>query len=181
MAIFGEIYCCEFHFPWITLPKDCNRSSERSARNVEERNSKCSHISHSLLSKDQLQHAGPYHVTGWLGDLNNRIQGIKTQCLEEALSTRTFTGCSMAKISCYKPTYKSNVDSNNYDTSCKIRVPARTDRILFKVEHDHGIDAILNSYESIDYIKSSDHKPVKAHLCLKLNSHSDLYRSTTLI
>lgn len=50
----------------------------------------------------------------------------------------------------------------------QIRVPSWTDRILFKVDHESGIDAILNSYESIDNITSSDHKPVKAHLCLQV-------------
>ena len=105
----------------------------------------------------------------------------------------------------FKPTYKYNVGSSNYDTSykvsifrrfesflnsfqnkllqlsldisdgftqmlCQIRVPSWTDRILFKIDSSSGIDAVLHSYESIDCIKSSDHKPVKAHLCLKVNN-----------
>lgn len=49
----------------------------------------------------------------------------------------------------------------------QIRVPSWTDRILFKVDHSSGLDAVLSSYEALDCVSSSDHKPVKAHLCLK--------------
>ncbi|KAK4390640.1 Type IV inositol polyphosphate 5-phosphatase 11 [Sesamum angolense] len=69
----------------------------------------------------------------------------------------------------FKPTYKYDVGSSEYDTSEKVRVPAWTDRILYKVEDKDNIDACLHLYESVDGIYSSDHKPVKAHLCLTLN------------
>ncbi|WOL19580.1 type IV inositol polyphosphate 5-phosphatase 11 [Canna indica] len=156
-------------------------------RKVEERNSECRHISHSLFSKHQFQHAGPSHLTVWLGDLNYRLEGIKNmrarslirkdlqkvligkdQLLQEAERGEVFNGYCEGNLS-FKPTYKYNIGSSHYDTSYKIRVPSWTDRILFKVDHDSGIEAVLNSYESIDRIKSSDHKPVKAHLCLKVN------------
>ncbi|RZC67063.1 hypothetical protein C5167_010759 [Papaver somniferum] len=42
-----------------------------------------------------------------------------------------------------------------------------TDRILFKIEKYGSIEATLHAYEWIDGIHSSDHKPVRAHLCLK--------------
>lgn len=48
----------------------------------------------------------------------------------------------------------------------QVRVPAWTDRILFKIEDVEKINATLRSYESMDGIYSSDHKPVKAHLDL---------------
>lgn len=48
------------------------------ARNVEERNSQCRHISHSLFSKYRNPYSRPAQVTVWLGDLNYRIQGIET-------------------------------------------------------------------------------------------------------
>jgi len=48
------------------------------ARNVEERNSQCRHISHNLFSKYRNPYSQPAQVTVWLGDLNYRIQGIET-------------------------------------------------------------------------------------------------------
>lgn len=58
----------------------------------------------------------------------------------------------------------------------QIRVPAWTDRILFKIE-DEDINATLHSYEAIDSVDSSDHKPVKAHLCLKVNKMDHSFKS----
>lgn len=53
----------------------------------------------------------------------------------------------------------------------QVRVPAWTDRILFKIEEDtDNVEATLHSYESMDEIYGSDHKPVKAHICLRLQT-----------
>ncbi|XP_042492967.1 type IV inositol polyphosphate 5-phosphatase 11 [Macadamia integrifolia] len=160
------------------------------ARNVEERNSQFRHISHSLFSKNQNPYARPSQITVWLGDLNYRIHGIDTlparnliqknlhgllknndQLLQEAERGQVFSGYSEGTLA-FKPTYKYNIGSNNYDTSYKVRVPSWTDRILYKIEKFCNIEATLHSYESIDGIHSSDHKPVKAHLCLKVNKLS---------
>lgn len=157
------------------------------ARNVEERNSQCRHISHSLFSKYWNPYSGPDHVTIWLGDLNYRLQGINTfparnlieknqhmlltgkdQLLQEAELGQIFNGYCEGTLT-FKPTYKYNVGSNNYDTSYKVRVPSWTDRILFKIGDSDQLSASLHCYESIDDVYSSDHKPVRAHLCLKLN------------
>ncbi|XP_018679654.2 type IV inositol polyphosphate 5-phosphatase 11 isoform X1 [Musa acuminata AAA Group] len=162
------------------------------ARNVEERNSQCRHISHSLFAKDGNPCRRHCHVTVWMGDLNYRLQGISThparslirtlryvmtmqlltskdQLLREAKSGEVFVGYCEGSLS-FKPTYKYDVGSNNYDTSYKVRVPSWTDRILFKIDSSSGIDAALHSYESIDRVKTSDHKPVRAHLCLKVSN-----------
>nr|XP_018679658.1 PREDICTED: type IV inositol polyphosphate 5-phosphatase 11 isoform X5 [Musa acuminata subsp. malaccensis] len=162
------------------------------ARNVEERNSQCRHISHSLFAKDGNPCRRHCHVTVWMGDLNYRLQGISThparslirtlryvmtmqlltskdQLLREAESGEVFDGYCEGSLS-FKPTYKYDVGSNNYDTSYKVRVPSWTDRILFKIDSSSGIDAALHSYESIDRVKTSDHKPVRAHLCLKVSN-----------
>ncbi|XP_057425300.1 type IV inositol polyphosphate 5-phosphatase 11 isoform X2 [Lotus japonicus] len=155
------------------------------ARNVEERNSQCRHISHSLFSKMWNPYARPSHVTVWLGDLNYRLQGIdshparnliekdlhrrlhgKDQLLQEAGRGQIFDGFCEGRLS-FKPTYKYNKGSSNYDTSYKVRVPAWTDRILFKIEDENDVEATLHSYDSMDEIYGSDHKPVKAHLCLR--------------
>ncbi|KAG7941631.1 hypothetical protein I3843_16G054700 [Carya illinoinensis] len=156
------------------------------AHRVEERNSQCRHMSHSVFSKNWKPYDRPAHITVWLGDLNYRLQGIDThparnlihqdlhrmliskdQLLQEAERGHIFNGYCEGTLT-FKPTYKYNVGSSKYDTSYKVRVPSWTDRILFKIEDMEKINANLHSYESMDEITSSDHKPVKAHICLKL-------------
>ncbi|RWW80465.1 hypothetical protein BHE74_00011185 [Ensete ventricosum] len=109
------------------------------ARNVEERNSQCRHISHSLFSGDGNPWRRHCHVTVWMGDLNYRLQGISThparslirknlhnlltskdQLLREAERGEVFDGYCEGSLS-FKPTYKYNVGSSNYDTSYKVR------------------------------------------------------------
>ncbi|QHN88370.1 type IV inositol polyphosphate 5-phosphatase 11-like isoform X1 [Arachis hypogaea] len=162
----------------------CHLSAHASK--VEERNCECRHISHSLFSKNWNPYSRPSHITIWLGDLNYRLQGIDTyparnlinndlhqrlhgkdQLLQEAGRGQIFNGFCEGTLT-FKPTYKYNKGSSNYDTSYKVRVPAWTDRILFKIEDESDIEATLHSYESMDEINGSDHKPVKAHLCLRL-------------
>ncbi|XP_062097540.1 type IV inositol polyphosphate 5-phosphatase 11 [Humulus lupulus] len=152
---------------------------------VEERNWECRHISHSLFSKIWNPYERPTQITVWLGDLNYRLQGIhshsarnlirkdhhkllmsKDQLLQEAERGHIFDGYCEGTLT-FKPTYKYNVGTNNYDTSHKVRVPSWTDRILFKIEDMNQMGATLHSYESMDDIYGSDHKPVKAHLCLR--------------
>ncbi|XP_030553649.2 type IV inositol polyphosphate 5-phosphatase 11 [Rhodamnia argentea] len=163
------------------------------AHNVEERNSQCRRISHSLFTKSKHRnpYAPPAQLTVWLGDLNYRLQGIdnqparklirkdlhkmligKDQLLQEAERGEVFSGYCEGTLK-FKPTYKYDVGSSDYDTSPKVRVPSWTDRILFKIEDADKVKAILRSYESVDTIESSDHKPVKAHLCLKLIPNHD--------
>ncbi|XP_050215850.1 type IV inositol polyphosphate 5-phosphatase 11 [Mercurialis annua] len=154
------------------------------ARNVEERNRQCRHISRKLFSRKWNPYAKPAQIIVWLGDLNYRIQGIDTyqarsliqhdlqtlltgkdQLLQEAERGQVFNGYSEGILT-FKPTYKYNIGTGNaYDTSYKVRVPSWTDRILFKIDDVDKITATLHSYDSIDDIYSSDHKPVKAHLC----------------
>ncbi|XP_031252774.1 type IV inositol polyphosphate 5-phosphatase 11 [Pistacia vera] len=161
------------------------------ARNVEERNSQCRHISHEIFSNNVNPYAKRAHITVWLGDLNYRINGITThptrnliqkdlhhklltskdQLLQEAKRGQIFNGYCEGSLT-FKPTFKYNVGSSNYDTSHKVRVPSWTDRILFKIEDPDKINASLHGYKSVDDIYSSDHKPVKAHLCLTLNKQS---------
>ncbi|RVW50450.1 Type IV inositol polyphosphate 5-phosphatase 11 [Vitis vinifera] len=162
------------------------------AGNVEDRNSQYRHISRSLFYKNQNPYARPVQVTVWLGDLNYRVQGIDThparnliqknlhrlltrkdQLVQEAERGQIFSGYCEGTLA-FKPTYKYNIGSSNYDTSYKVRVPSWTDRILFKIEDSGKISATLHSYQSIDGIHSSDHKPVKAHLCLQAIKQSPL-------
>ncbi|KAG5231014.1 type inositol 1,4,5-trisphosphate phosphatase [Salix suchowensis] len=122
-----------------------------------ERNSQCRHISHSLFSKHRNPYSKPAQVTVWLGDLNYRIQGIKTHPVRNLIQKnlhRLLTG---------KDQLLQEAERG------QVRVPSWTDRILFKIQDMEEIRASLHSYESVDDIHSSDHKPVKAHLCLKVN------------
>jgi hypothetical protein len=56
----------------------------------------------------------------------------------------------------FRPTYKYDLHSDVYDSSEKMRIPAWTDRILFR-----GDQLDLNSYSRAE-IRSSDHRPVYA-------------------
>ncbi|OSD04401.1 DNase I-like protein [Trametes coccinea BRFM310] len=56
----------------------------------------------------------------------------------------------------FRPTYKYDLGTENYDTSEKMRVPAWTDRILFK-----GQSLDLAVYSRAE-LKGSDHRPVFA-------------------
>ncbi|OEL29371.1 Type IV inositol polyphosphate 5-phosphatase 11 [Dichanthelium oligosanthes] len=172
-----------------------SKSSEKfiraHERKVEKRNSEFQHISRSLFSKYGIPYAQSAAITVWLGDLNYRVGGISSiparkmieenhqsklrgrdQLLQEAEKGEVFNGYYEGTLS-FKPTYKYDVGSSIYDTSHKIRVPSWTDRVLFKVDHSSGLDAVLSSYESLDCVRSSDHKPVKAHLCLKVRNEDD--------
>lgn len=63
----------------VVFTMDCLRSSfyeTAHAHKVEERNSQCRHISHSLFSKTWNPYSKPTQITVWLGDLNYRVQGI---------------------------------------------------------------------------------------------------------
>ncbi|KAF8083763.1 hypothetical protein N665_0753s0002 [Sinapis alba] len=151
------------------------------ANKVDQRNEELRRISNSLLSKDKRTH----DLIVWLGDLNYRIQDVsnrparsliqnhlqsvlvsKDQLLQEAERGEIFKGYYEGTLG-FKPTYKYNVGSSNYDTSHKVRVPAWTDRILYKIQDTKNIQTTLYSYDSIDQVNGSDHKPVKADLCLK--------------
>lgn len=154
------------------------------ASNVEERNSQFRRISSSLFSKNGKLCAKQPQITTWLGDLNYRLEGINTfparslihknlqeqltskdQLLQEAERGQIFSGYNEGTLA-FKPTYKYDIGTTSYDTSHKVRVPSWIDRILFKIHDPDKIHANLHSYESLDNIMSSDHRPVKAHLCL---------------
>ncbi|CAL1701192.1 unnamed protein product [Somion occarium] len=66
-----------------------------------------------------------------------------------------FTGYSEGPL-LFRPTYKYDLGTDRYDTGEKFRIPAWTDRILYK-----GADLDLSVYSRAE-LKSSDHKPVFA-------------------
>lgn len=56
----------------------------------------------------------------------------------------------------FQPTYKYDIGTDRYDTSEKQRIPAWTDRVLFK-----GESLVQDAYDRAE-IRSSDHRPVYA-------------------
>ncbi|KAL2603068.1 hypothetical protein R1flu_003927 [Riccia fluitans] len=119
----------------------------------------------------------------WLGDLNYRVEMNRNSVsflinhkLEEVLWSKdqlsralkkgqAFNGFIEGPLS-FKPTYKFDVGTDNYDSSHKERVPSWTDRILYKVGSSSDLRVDMRGYNSINSIKTSDHRPVKALLTL---------------
>lgn len=120
-------------------------------------------------------------VVIWLGDLNYRLElprrfvqnSIKNKNLQE-LWAKDQLSVSLPKGQAFKgfhegpllfaPTFKYDVGTDNYDTGPKERVPSWTDRILYKTTN---VKAELRSYDAISSVKTSDHRPVEAHLTFK--------------
>lgn len=110
----------------------------------------------------------------WLGDLNyrldlemNRARELLDQgnleellCFDQLTAQRDarkiFIGYTEAPIN-FRPTYKYDPGTDDWDTSWKRRVPAWCDRILFK-----GSKIELLEYGSHPSLRISDHRPVSA-------------------
>lgn len=118
----------------------------------------------SILEHDQIF---------WIGDLNYRLvetnqEAIRTFCeyeqvfyldqlyLEHAKKKRVFQGFKEGKIA-FRPTYKYDTGTDNFDSSEKNRAPAWCDRILWK-----GSKIEQTVYNSVMDMRVSDHKPVYA-------------------
>lgn len=76
------------------------------------------------------------------------------QLIHTIAEGRAFPGFSEGKIN-FSPTFKFDKESDGYDTSHKQRIPAWTDRILFK---PNGVRVL--EYLSVHDAQHSDHRPV---------------------
>lgn len=108
----------------------------------------------------------------WIGDLNYRIalssEEVRSrvsrsdfsyliqydQLTNEIQRNNAFQGYSEPSIN-FKPTYKYDKGSHNYDSSEKQRTPSWTDRIIYKGDLVKPL-----AYSSSDSLIYSDHKPV---------------------
>ena len=78
----------------------------------------------------------------------------RDQLLQTIASGRAFPQFSEGKIT-FLPTFKFDKGTQNYDTSHKQRVPAWTDRILFRSNKVNVLE-----YQSVPSAMHSDHRPV---------------------
>jgi len=133
-----------------------------------------------------------FDVAVWLGDFNYRIDEERAKCIElieakdwAALKAKdqlvaqkaagaVFKGFGEGELG-FAPTYKFDANTDTYDTSKKKRIPAWTDRVLWK-GNDAKKNLKLQGYGSVGALKMSDHRPVFADLEVQLsseNSYSD--------
>ncbi|GAB1603022.1 inositol polyphosphate 5-phosphatase OCRL-1-like isoform X1 [Argonauta hians] len=124
-----------------------------------------------------------HEVVFWIGDLNYRLSEIDINEVKKYIDNKVysklfpydqlykqmgksdvFSGFTEGGIS-FRPTYKYDTGTDNWDSSEKCRAPAWCDRILWK-----GSAVCQNCYRSHNELKISDHKPVSSvfHVGLKV-------------
>ncbi|KAJ1308885.1 hypothetical protein OPQ81_004572 [Rhizoctonia solani] len=140
--------------------------------NVEERNNDYRTIANGL-SFLRGKTIGSHENVIWLADTNYRINldnhevrylavndqlGVLYEAdqLKQAMEAKVaFMGYEEGPI-LFRPTYRYDLSSDEYDTSEKQRIPAWTDRVLYR---GTGLDlAVYNRAE----LKQSDHRPIYA-------------------
>lgn len=89
----------------------------------------------------------------------SRLKCFHHDTLQEIVKKNVFTDYVEHSIT-FPPTYKFDINSDDYDTSRKARTPSWTDRILYKNNSDLAWECL--HYSSVAHIKSSDHRPVHA-------------------
>lgn len=137
----------------------------------------------------------------WCGDFNYRInmsrdevkaaveEGNIVELLAadqlriEQAAENVFQGFQEGDIT-FPPTYKYDLFSDDYDTSEKSRVPAWTDRVLWRARKPQGITGTwfpgtIRHYGRAE-LKQSDHRPVIAILDLQVRVVDDERRAAVL-
>jgi phosphatidylinositol-bisphosphatase len=132
----------------------------------------------------------------WFGDLNCRLQMIRDRLetliqssespdrhlynydevvqhdelrktIDEGLAFHNF---QEGRIK-FRPTYKYDIGTNNFDTSKKLRIPSYTDRVLFRCRKKNSV--VCLSYDAAIDLQESDHKPVYGLFEVKLRPGID--------
>jgi len=143
---------------------------------IKKRNQDYESIRHRTVFRERLRILDHERVF-WLGDLNYRLDipndDVRFICQGDDISSllpadqlhaemnagKIFKGFHEAPIT-FKPTYKFDSGTNNYDSSPKNRIPAYTDRILWLTKEPDSVECL--SYSSHPSITISDHKPISA-------------------
>lgn len=139
----------------------------------------------------------------WCGDFNYRLDKISNEDARRAAANedyplllkcdqlrtsqeagQTFKGYMEGEIN-FPPTYKYDVNSKDYDSSEKCRVPAYTDRVLFKKRHQTYLNEELTDPIQIKFynrieLMSSDHRPVIAEFEIEVLDVDKTARSQVL-
>nr|XP_016939364.1 type II inositol 1,4,5-trisphosphate 5-phosphatase [Drosophila suzukii] len=154
---------------------------------VEERNQDYNAIVDGIRFDDGRTISDHDHIF-WMGDLNYRIQeppgqqrpgplsDAQTyelllqydQLRQEMRRGKCFEGYTEGEIK-FRPTYKYDPGTDNYDSSEKQRAPAYCDRVLWK-----GTRIEQLAYNSIMEIRQSDHKPVYAVFRVKIKTRDEV-------
>ncbi|XP_051848148.1 inositol polyphosphate 5-phosphatase K isoform X1 [Antechinus flavipes] len=152
------------------------------------------------FEKEDIPNILDHDLLVWFGDLNFRIEDYGLCFVQESINNKHYSvlwkkdQLNMIKKTdsllqqfqegplLFQPTYKFDINSENYDSSEKRRKPAWTDRILWRLkqepfdnsdepgECETFFSLILKSYKSHMKYKISDHKPVTATFELELKS-----------
>ncbi|VDK82097.1 unnamed protein product [Onchocerca ochengi] len=152
---------------------------ERNEKRIMDYKYIVKHIRFRRSGKTLFEHDAVF----WFGDLNFRLDtayGLSNNELRELCSDEKafrdmiiydqlkramkfkviFKNFKEPEILNFRPTYKYDINSDNWDGSKKRRVPAWCDRILWW--NQKGINIRQEFYDSVSSIKFSDHRPVRA-------------------
>ncbi|XP_074045276.1 inositol polyphosphate 5-phosphatase K isoform X2 [Macrotis lagotis] len=152
------------------------------------------------FEKEDIPNILDHDLLLWFGDLNFRIEDYGLCFIQESINNQQYSELwkkdqlNMIKKTdsllqqfqegplLFQPTYKFDINSENYDSSEKKRKPAWTDRILWRLNRDllkNSVDSeecerffslILKNYQNHMKHKISDHKPVTATFVMELKS-----------
>eukprot|EP01006_Ploeotia_vitrea_P022368 TRINITY_DN54770_c0_g1_i1.p2 TRINITY_DN54770_c0_g1~~TRINITY_DN54770_c0_g1_i1.p2 ORF type:complete len:269 (+),score=24.75 TRINITY_DN54770_c0_g1_i1:339-1145(+) len=165
-----------------------NRTSKQIATNSSPTNSE----SQKKQKDEKRTVIDRFDVVFWSGDLNYRIDGThhmitvllkdegyrdvllkNDQLTREKDKGRIFVGFSEGHID-FRPTYKyhkvNGEATDDYDKSEKQRIPAWTDRILWKTNPVLGkgvVDQLRYTAIQDDSLRTSDHRPVVGHFVVQ--------------
>jgi hypothetical protein len=143
-------------------------------QNIEDRNRDYHTISEGINFKGGRK-IKDHDIVIWIGDFNYRINNLSNeyvrqkaiagdldellnndQLINQMLEGKAFYGYQEGPIT-FRPTYKYDIGTDEFDTSEKARIPAWCDRVLFKANRINQ-----RYYKSTSNLRISDHKPVKS-------------------